>query len=211
MINDDDAILISRALDGDLSGAEETAFKERLLSDPEFREVYETLRINHEMLGELTSKIDTEPMPETLLDENAVTGSINSRFRFRAMAAAVAAIAIGTITLLNQNESPTLAEVLNSLPSGESIEFDEGNIEVIATFRSNDAWCREYVTGSEHAVACRLGSNWQTQVSQVTGTLNPENFSPAGSSDLVQQFVIDNIDGQTLSAQEEKDQLKEWQ
>ena len=66
MTEDEDAILISRLLDDELTTAEGTQLKIRLLKEPDLRELYDAMAQDQVVLAELIAKIDQEPVPDRL-------------------------------------------------------------------------------------------------------------------------------------------------
>lgn len=227
MISDDDAILISRAIDGELSGSELTNFKARLLSEPELREVHDSMAMEQELLLEMSSKIDGTPVPDGITEQLSSKGS--NLTQWMSLAAAIAVVTLGGLLLTNPDQTPTLADVLNDIPSGSVTSYNGGHIEVIATFRANNTWCREYVSDEEHAVACRDGSEWRTAVSQKTAmsqktavsqktalsqneesAADTDSYLPAGEDTIIQDYVLDNMNGQPLNIDQEMLQLRQW-
>lgn len=207
MISEEDAILITRAIDGELAGQEATQFKERLLKEPELRELHDAMLADQALIQAMSEKIDDEPLPTEITEQLKTEPSTNS---WQAIAAALAVITIGGFLLTAQNQTPTLADVLNDVPSGTSKIYQDGEIEVIATFSTNDTWCREFLSDKEHGVACREGSSWEIVVSESIQRTEEDRYLPAGSSDSVEQYVLNNIKGQPLNLDQETQQLSRW-
>ena len=127
-----------------------------------------------------------------------------------AIAASVAMVAV-VIMLITFEPSPNdLQTALNELPSGQSASFEDGRIEVIATFRTERGWCREYVTGRERAVACLEDASWQTVISESVVPIDATNYQPAGSGSSVQQYVMENLVGQVADKEQEHRLLESW-
>ena len=209
MTSDEDVILISRLLDGDLASDEEIQLKERLLSEPELRELYDALGYDQQLLDDMTGKVDEEPLPVGL--EEQLGSKENSQgFGFpawQALAAAIVLLGVGFVFVLDQ-QPVTLAEVLETSPSGTPLDYDKGTLTIVATFRASQGWCREYETASERAVACRTTGGWQAVASESKSPANP--FETAASESAVQGFVLDNIQGQPLDLSEERGVLGRW-
>lgn len=210
MISDEDALLISRLLDDDLSADEAIDIKQRLLQEPELREVYNALQSDHALLGEMIRKVDEEPPPESLtaLLEGQPQPRAGAFIRV-GIAAAILLAVFGTTVLLNQPGKPTLVDILNDMPSGQRTQSDDGTIEVIATFRTETSICREFQTETSRGVACRTSGTWETVITEPHSAPN-RDFTPASSNSPVQAFVMDNIQGQPLSPAQEAELLKDW-
>ena len=210
MTEDEDVILISRLLDDELTTAEATQLKKRLLKEPDLRELYDAMAQDQVVLAELIAKIDQEPVPDRL-STNLESTDLGAYRPWAASVAAVLVTAVATLYVFNHQSGPSLANLLEHMPTGESASFQEGRLSIVATFRSESAWCREYVTNIERGVACREGDSWATVVRQAVKKAPGENiFNAAGGQSLVQDYVLEHIKGQPLSASEESEVLGKW-
>ena len=68
-ISDDDALLISRSLDGDLPSKETKALEKRLLQEAELRELSDALAADQLLINHMTSNIDSVAMPAEIIDQ----------------------------------------------------------------------------------------------------------------------------------------------
>ena len=82
-----------------------------------------------------------------------------------------------------------------------------GTVDLIATFRTADHWCREYVTESTRAAACYVNGNWKTMASEPTTEDNASRNAGNGSS-KVESFVIKNMIGNPLHPNAERVMLR---
>ncbi len=221
MISDDDAIAISRLIDGDLDDQEAAQLKERLLQDPDLRAVYDVLKTDNDDLQALASQIENEPLPQQTIDtlekhaleKQALEIDAQEPTRtwlMPAIAASVAVFIVGAITFLPTQSTMTLADALNNAASGTTVETNDGDVELIVTFNTADGWCREYVAEGRRAVACRAGSDWQTVVSERAIERKEDEYSTAGAASTVEDYVMGNISGSPADPATERQLLEDW-
>jgi len=208
MISDEDLILISRSIDNELTAEESTELKKRLLSEPELREVYDSLSADQATIDDMTSKIAETPMPDAIAGQLNSNDGTDSSFQWQMIAASFLIAVLGTVLYMNEPAQPSLAEVLDDQASGLKVDYQQGSITVIATFETDRAWCREYVTQSARAVACREQDSWRTIVSEPMS--KEGGFQTASDASDVQSFVLENMTAQPLSAEEELERLQSW-
>ena len=193
-ISDDDALLISRSLDGDLPSKETKVLKARSLQEPELRELYDALAADQLLINRMTSNIDSVAMPAEIIDQlkSQLGEDKPGLFRWQMITAAIAVVAIGGTFLISNRSVPTLAEVLSEETAGDQIAYQGGTVDLIATFRTADHWCREYVTESTRAAACYVNGDWKTMASEPTTGDNASRTAGNGSS-KVESFVLENM------------------
>lgn len=205
-MNEQDLETLSAYLDGELSAAEQTAVKERLLSDPAFRRGLDELRTGDDLLLAYASRIDRRPMPETLtpdvLRQSGDSSDQSGAGRWAALAAALV-MAVGLVSLLNTGRD-TLT--LDTAMSGQPFVLDGEQVQVVASFRTYDQGiCRELEGESLRAISCHQGGEWQT-VLEVDHSPLPEGvYQPAGTDGIadIDSFVARSKFGDVLSAEEE--------
>lgn len=141
------------------------------------------------------------------------------------LAASIAAVVVGIGGFLaGRNLGPTaqtqrialgevpaeLAAVLASKPSGSREEHDLGKLSLIASFKTGDGrLCREFELDPPRsdtivAVACRGASpDWQV-VFAVAAPPGADNYAPASSLQVLEDYLAATGAGAALSAEEER-------
>lgn len=210
-ISDEDALLLSRYIDGNLDGKESAGFKARLLSEPELLQLYEALAQNDEVLSDMVGRIESEPVPdeiETLLTES---DRPNPYERWQVIAASVLVGVVVLSFLTVSDQDAELASLLDVTPSGQVVAYEAGSLEVISTFETQFGWCREFMTTSERGVACRDSDSWTVMASEPV--LNGDGggvYQPAGNDSGVQEFVLRELLGPVADREIETRLLATW-
>lgn len=89
--------------------------------------------------------------------------------------------------------SPAVLAALGTVASGQSNSLAEGQLRVIATYRSGSgALCREFTlqgaSDKANAVACRSKSDWNVAFALVEPA-RPSGYAPADGSDLIGSYL----------------------
>ncbi|MCU0957432.1 MAG: hypothetical protein MUF55_08975 [Hydrogenophaga sp.] len=149
-----------------------------LLSEPVPQRLLDTVR-QHPMAGEAAAALTPMPAPLPVATPVHVTTPERSpandtRFWPRWAAAASVALAVGLVAghwwgSQGADTGQTLAQVLQTTPSGTSVALADGSALPLATFRRADGQpCREFeqVAGGRlsHGIACRTDGIWVTQL-----------------------------------------------
>lgn len=205
MISDEDLMLLSAYMDGELDATRMNELRERLREEPELRRELEEMQTTDELVKSYSSRIDTRAVPGSVTSLLQNRQDI-SRFRPYALAASILLLAGGLIAAFVNRPEPALI-VLDRIESGQRVETNEGNLEVIATFRHhNGSVCREYQMNGERSIACHAGEGWEIVLSVPSMDTPQEIYQPAGSGDLsaIDDYISRNKQGDVLTLSEEK-------
>ncbi|TNF53262.1 MAG: hypothetical protein EP308_09870, partial [Burkholderiales bacterium] len=150
-----------------------------LLSEPVPQRLLDTVR-HHPMATEAAAASAPIPTPSPVgvavrvagADRN--TPANDTRFWPRWAAAASVALAVGLVTghwwgSQGADAGLTLAQVLQTTPSGTSVALADGSALPLASFRRPDGQsCREFEQAAagrlSHGIACQANGVWVTQV-----------------------------------------------
>lgn len=103
-----------------------------------------------------------------------------------------------------------ITEALGSLPSGKTVELDNGaRLVTIATFRdADDRLCREFEhdqTGGSTvvAVACRSDDTWDVRFAIAAATADSDGYAPASSLETLDAYMAATGASSPLSVEDE--------
>ena len=231
MNKQEDTLLLSRYLDGDLTSAEQIIIKKRLLSEKDLSGEYKRLKaVNDVLIQSLDHSGVKRVSPRTA----AIMGPLESKLSSRpdssiwqlASAAAIVA-AIGLVMIRGWNASPggypvifeqdrLISNALEQTPSSSSkwaVLEDDRELRPILTFpHSNGGWCREYELATKKAnwkgIACRSeDATWITQAIGAQDSIKPivNKYRPAGAdvNGEIGNFVRENAADIPLSVKQE--------
>ncbi|WP_371193472.1 anti-sigma factor [Glaciecola sp. SC05] len=225
-----DIAMFSAFLDNELSEIERKQFEKRLSTDEKFAIEFANFSQNDQAVRQAFSIIDDKPVPNSILEmlgepeQNAVEHNTNvvelkswRRSIWLPVAASflVIALALPMLLMMNQQSALTLADVLDSRASGQTIEIDEStNVELVMSFSDTQGhFCREYVfsqsTNSEQRISCKVGDAWQTQISSALSLNSQNNYQPASGDETqrVEMWLDKNMSGIPMSIQTERKNL----
>ena len=212
---------ISAYLDKQMSQVEVTAFKQRLLAEPDLRQELEMIQGHDESLKSAISDIDNDPLPESLsslLEEKDKTSSY-----WLPLAASLVLVGFLSYFGLRGSSSPLSSELqlaLTRQASGESVTLAQGlELEILGSFKNaNGTYCREYVSVLEqvstHAIACKLDSGWENFAVSAPLDANSGGYAPASAQaqgDV--DTYIESFATQGMLAPQEEARLieRQWQ
>jgi len=139
-------------------------------------------------------------------------------------AAAMLALAVGagSVWLVTRDDAapgglqvaalsdPAVAQALDSLASGQTVEIGDGvAVSVVPSFRDDaDQLCREFeqtvADGSGIvAVVCREDAVWDVRLVVATGAGDADSYSPASSMETLDAYLSASGAGAPLSASDE--------
>lgn len=110
-------------------------------------------------------------------------------------------------------EGAAVPAALDRIPSGERTAIVGGDIEVIASFVSEDgALCREFELDRPDAttvvaVACRSGADWTPRFAVVAAASDDTTFAPASSMEALDAYLTAIGAGDPMSLEEERQRL----
>lgn len=110
-------------------------------------------------------------------------------------------------------EGAGISDVLSRIPAGERTQIDGGEIEVIASFISQDeTLCREFELDRPDAttvvaVACQEETGWRSQFAVVSASDDGTSFTPASSLETLDTYLSAIGAGAPLTLEEEAERL----
>jgi len=225
-----DSEIISAFLDNELSEPEVAIFKKRLQEDALFANEFAKYSENDLALKQHVSLIDNVPVPDSIMnllrDAEQNTPASNSNIvqlaswrdpKWLSLAASFLIVTLlAPVVWYSSNEdSPSLANILSSEVSGQSIALDS-NTQVVLVMSFQDRqgnFCREYrlskSTGNEQAVACNVNGKWETQVSDSIQVASSQTYQTASSasSEKIERWLDENMDDIPFSTHMERKNL----
>ena len=236
----DDTVLMAYA-DGALEPAKAERVAAAAEADPDIAARIAMFRETGALLGALGAARREDPLGDELtrkvertLAEARVTDKIvpfrtrQQAWRPAALAAGVALVAgavggiLATLSLYQPGpaapalallNSPGIEDALNRLPAGSRGEAGDGEVEIIASFLTEDgAFCREFEfdrsgDGTIVAVACEAGGSWTARFAVVTAGAGEAGYAPASALATLDAFLGTIEAGPPLSAEEEAARL----
>jgi len=211
-----DQEIISAFLDGELTDLERASFEKRLLQDNALAAKFADFSENDNHLKQQFSAIDDTPVPDSIMNllkessqqtppSNANVVELKSwrRTSWLSVAASLLIVAFALpllLTMVNENKQ-TLADVLNSEISGQTVNLDTTtDVELVMSFNdSSGHFCREYMvsrtSSREQSVACKIDGEWQTQISDSINLEGSNTYQPAsgGHSTKVESWLDSNM------------------
>ena len=212
MNRQEDTMLLSRYLDGDLSNKEEVALKKRILAEPALSSEFSRMKTVNDLLKQHFNSSSTKIVPPSTAammgssetNVNNIRTKHNSLWQFATAATAVAAI--GLLLVREWSFSPTsqpvlfdqdqlVSEALEQAPSSADswVSLADGRkLRPVLTFpHANGSWCREYNLSTESVnwkgIACRSAKNdeWITQALGAESAIDPivDKYRPAGADE----------------------------
>ncbi|SFD57646.1 anti-sigma factor family protein [Pseudoalteromonas denitrificans] len=215
MLPEQDHLLISAFLDGELSLEESACFKQRLLKEPALNQQYQVLKSLDQNLKSAFSEIESDPIPEALSNLLENEKPKTEVWQFMAMAASLVVVSLisflGYQFSLQEHISVALNQALETRPSMEVAQLnEESQFIALQSFRhTNGNICREYVIKAqsmqEHSVACKIQKSWQVQVKKQTKILDLEHYITATGSQgkIIEPYLKKVAKGQALNVDEE--------
>lgn len=214
----------------ELSEAERSHFEERLATDDALAKAFAEYSKNDQVYRHAFSAIDETPIPDSILslleapeqevplsNENVIELKSWQRAKWLPIAASflIIALALPVFLMTNEQDSLTVASVLDSELSGQTIELDAStNLELVMSFSDKQGrFCREYLfsqpTGTEQRIACKVDDVWQTQVSDSLNVVDGNNYQAAssGSSNKIETWLDINMSGIPFSTSTEEETL----
>ncbi len=231
MNKQEDTLLLSRYLDGELSTAEKVLVKKRLLAEMDLAEEYRRLKAVNDLLVKSFASNDAKTVPPktaAMMGPFQLTMSNrneNSMWQFASAAAVVAAV--GLLIIRGWNVSPAghpvifeqdqlISKALEQTPSSASnwvVLEDSRKLRPVLTFpHENGGWCREYelatVKANWKGIACRAGdTSWITQAIGDHEAIRPvvNKYRPAGAdvNGKIGNFVKEHASDIPLSVKQE--------
>lgn len=110
-------------------------------------------------------------------------------------------------------DAPGIEEVLNRLPAGSRGEAEGGEVEIIASFLTEDgAFCREFEFDPTDgativSVACEENGSWTVRFAVATGGPGGAGYAPASALDTLDAFLGSIGAGPPMSSQDEAARL----
>ena len=232
MIKQEDTLLLSRYLDGELSITEQVGVKKRLLAEIDLASEYRRLKaVNDLLLKSLDNAAVRTVPPRTAAMMGPFEIALSSRrdnsiWQFASAAAIVAAF--GLLLIRGWDSSPQgypvifeqdqlISKALEKTPSSSSEWValgDNRELRPILTFpHSNGGWCREYELTTPKAnwkgIACRTdNASWITQAIGGQEVIKPivNKYRPAGAdtNGEIGNFVREHASDIPLSLKQEK-------
>ena len=216
MISDDDLILLSAYIDGELDSCPAGELRQRLLQEQDLRAALDEMVSNDDMLKDYSSQINEHPVPveiQSLIESRDVRRFMHPRVT--ALAASILLLAFGGIFLTLDRGSESTLAVLDRIMSGERVETPTGFVEVVASFHHQDGRiCREFLTATEQAIACRDRDVWRVELAIPSSQPGKDTYQPAGTENLavIDKYIARNIDGTVLDPQQERTLIEQgWQ
>jgi hypothetical protein len=229
-MNKSDIEMISAFLDNELSEAERRLFEERLITDEALAKAFAEYSENDQAYRQAFSAIDETPIPDSILSllkeseqevpvssKNVIELTSWRRATWLPIAASflIIALALPVLLTMNEQDNPTVASVLDSELSGQTIELDAStNMALVMSFSDKQGhFCREYVfsqsTSTEQRIACKVDGVWQTQVSDSVNVLGGNTYQAASSagSDKIETWLDLNMSGIPFSTSAEEENL----
>lgn len=224
-MTEQDDLLLSQFLDGELTADEALTLRERLLAEPALRGRFESIkaanqRVQNALQGTAAGSVPVRA--RRMLDDGITDRAHLTVVRRAGWGLAIAASLLAASGLLlhpqwnQQAREPEahIAQALEHSPSrGEGWEALPGDdrLRPILTFRNTAGqWCREYLLQGEgggwHGVACREDAGWRTRAISEADIPGPAtDYRPAGFADsgAVAAFIDTNAAGIPLDAREE--------
>lgn len=229
--------------DGELDPVQAQAVERLLQDDPEARAIVERFRQTREQLAPGLDPLLDEPVPQRLIDairqhpgpapaaEPLATPPVarpaaNDRWYWPSLAtAASVALVVGLVAGRWWGDGATagpdtLAQALQTLPSGQVLRAGATQVMPLASFRAADGQvCREFEQSAQgrqtHGIACRDGQQWVTRLlldHGPAGTLDapPPAFVTASGEADAMTAMADRLQlGQALSPEQEAQALRE--
>lgn len=193
-------------VDGELNAPLAAALEEEMRRDPqlvsELVGFIRTRRIAKAALMSSAADVGGVEIPEALREKPHIASArpTSKRSPRQILLAAGLAVAAflggamlgqlqpgGTLALV---ESPEMAKVLNSRPSGSEMDLEGRTLRVVGTFQSLSAVCREAEIsgGGERtsAVMCKSGDSWKPAL---TVAVRERGYEPAAGPTLVDGYL----------------------
>ncbi|BFM13194.1 hypothetical protein R50072_33470 [Simiduia litorea] len=234
---------LSAFLDAELPEAEMSAIRERIADDESLANRLAELAAVDSQLQACYQRIDEQPMPTAITDMIAASAKQQSEqekpapktsakiFHFPqfapqhlAMAASVA-LAIGiamnhwlTPGLSADTNWQELAQALDTLPSGETLQLNTGGeLTTKVSFTNSDGqWCRQYQASSQtdvtQGIACRNHQSWQSVAVLTlanTETTNGQQYQTASNDKAIVELVDKMAVGNFLNRSQEAKAIAE--
>lgn len=225
-----DTEIISAYLDNELNEIERKQVEDRLLIDTAFQAMFESYSVQDQLVRGAFSEIDDAPVPNNILNmlnetddevvperQNVVELQSWRRAKWLSIAASFLLVALALPVLLTMNKQAiTLADVLDSKVSGQTVKLDESrSVELVMSFSdTHGRFCREYKlmqpTNSQQNISCKEQGEWQTLVSSSINSTNSNNYQPAsgGDSANIEEWLDSNMSGIPMSKAAEQDKLR---
>ncbi len=227
-----DIEMLSAYLDNELEDAERQNFEERLAKDKDLADAFAKYSSNDQSYKHAFTAIDETPIPNSILSllaesEKEISADSQknivelknwhaSKWMPIAASLLIFAVSLPLFFKMSELDSPTLATVLNSQSSGQTIELD-GSITLNLVMSFNDQqghFCREYIftqpNNSEQRVACKIDGMWQTQVIGKLEMVNGNHYQAAGSagSEQIESWLDANMSGIPFGLETEQEILE---
>ena len=231
MNKQEDTLLLSRYLDGELSTAEQVRLKKRLLAEIDLAEEYRRLKAVNDLLVKSFARNDAKIVPPKIAAMmgpfQLTTSSRNNNSMWQFASAAAVVAAVGLLIIRGWNVSPVghpvifdqdqlISEALEQTPSSASkwvVLEDRRKLRPILSFsHENGGWCREYELATAKAnwkgIACRSDDTpWITQAIGDHEAIRPvvNKYRPAGADvdGKIGNFVKEHASDIPLSVKQE--------
>lgn len=220
----EDFDLLSQYVDGELDQQSNLQVKQRLLSDPEFNQQYQELKVLGENVRGVIPDFSNEPVGDTLaellkVDNDAADKRSAGWAQYLSLAASVVFVAVLGIfwtggTDGNQTGLQIQAKLFSTLKSNESWSSDNMELMIVQSYLDeSNTLCREYFAKdhehNEHGISCLENGSWSKQAFELSFNQSDSHYTTASGSDTegVEAFIKAKT-LKTLSAQEESSQLK---
>jgi hypothetical protein len=236
----DDTVLMAYA-DGALEPDEAARVAAALDTDPEVAARIAKFRETGALLSALGAARPLEPLSDDMarkvdrtLDEAREVGKVVALYPrgtawrpavFAASVALVVGAVGGIVATVSLNEpgpaasslallgTPGIEDALNRLPAGSRGAVGMGEVEIIASFLTEDgAFCREFEFDRSSgetivSVACQYNGSWTARFAVATGGPEGAGYAPASALDTLDAFLGSIGARPPLSAEEEAARL----
>lgn len=227
MIIKNDEEMVCAYLDNQFSGADKSAFEQRLKEESELQALVKRFRQADQAYEKACNEPLQSPIPDKVLSLlKAAQPDKPGLFRAWPIAATVAAVAITTSLVTTQfnNDDIELVmfNVLEQEPSANLIWLDEkhtSSMLVKLSFQhKNGQYCRDYVVEKQgvasRQIACK-DQQWKIMLQAPSTTLNKnEAYLPAGEQQNaeIEDYINLSIQGDGLDLKQEQALIKQkWQ
>lgn len=222
-MTDQETMLLSQYLDGELPADEAHVLRQRLLAEPALRARFDHMRkLDQQMKDAAAHAAQSVPASVTaLLQEAPIKQRDHGGYRGLAIAASLLA-ATAVLMVPDWRSTPDtgadmqLSAVLEDTPSSADqwdILADGRQVRPVLSFASTSGrWCREFLvvtdSATQRGVACRTApGQWSTEIladSNPAAAPNGAYIAASGSdSDAIETYIAEQARGIALGRNEE--------
>jgi negative regulator of sigma E activity len=224
-----DEMLMAYA-DGELDAVNAAVVEAEIAKDEHLRETVRLFRESRRLAEAAFASAEEEPVPPAL--EAAIRAAarrartakvipfplklelVSWTRRALPLAAAIAlAIGLGSAWWHYRSSGDSLASVLDSTPSGQSVQLADATVTPTATFRDGKArWCRQFQRAGSNpggGIACRQpDGSWAIEAMVAADVADARDYAPAGGDESpLDPFLTRLGAGQPVSPEMERQAL----